>query len=470
MTPMEQMRRREELQRAIQRNQQSLLNDGPSFLRGAQRSRTAARPNDYPEVTDSLGNVRNREMEAAYQMGQEAGRKASLLSNDIPSVMQNTPLETTNAGIFGAQQAVADPRSYARLGSGLRSGLQSGINKLNTGPLGEGVRGANSFVDDVAGVIGTGVGSIYAGLTDPSVVQRSPDDTVAGALLKGGVGGIQSGVSLLGDAVNFPLRGAREIGMILGSSADSPYIPETFRTAQMANEQGAVRDALLKKSNAEAAPYQKAAEEVIDKNKVTESDSPEVVVAKAAAAQGVANSGLLTSPEQGVDQTSLLNKNSDVDKTSGGRGLATSLLGGFGDVLSAYGRQQANRPTLVTLDDLDKLRPITGATLMAGAKDIQTEREKVAAAQAAATRALDIKEAQGMKLSQSEVMARILEKSANGEEMSAGEREIYNKYLQSTNMFAPPVSAPSRTPAALTQAQRQQLIKDDMARKGAVAR
>lgn len=435
--------RRRSMERAIERQSRRTPADVEyGLLSSAVRSRTPARRGDYPEIEETLGRLRPREVDAAYEMGRQEGIKAAALSRDIPSVMQMTPAEVQRSGIEGAMAAMTDPEAYKR---GVVSPVQQRASEIATA--------AQPFVSRAGDALQTAAGSVYTGLTDPSVVQPSAQDNVLQRALKGGVGTIQQGVGALGDLATSPLVAARDIGMYLGSSADNPYVPDYMEAISTRIDAANQRSSL---EDAQASQLAEARRILAEREK---SASPSDVGASAPQTEdmdsppnGAVRQQAEKSASDAVRAAATANPSSLLGSATIDDGLLSleprrqqaSVLGGLPsqlqDLVIAYGRQKASQPQLVTAADLDKIRPITGASLLAGASDVRAAREAAEEKKALKERELDIKEkAASLRrsgtVSQIEynVIMRAAKKGYNS--LSKVEKDIYNKVTNKPEVF-----------------------------------
>lgn len=457
--------RRRSMERAIERQSGRTPADVEyGLLSSAMRSRTPARAGDYPEIEATLGTIRPREVDAAYEMGRQEGMKAAALSSSIPSVMQLTPAEIDRAGVEGAMAAITDPEAYKR---GIVSPVQQRASEIATS--------AQPFMNTAGDALQTAAGSIYTGLTDPSVVQPSPQDTVLQRGLKGVVGPIQQGVGALGDLATSPLVAARDIGMYLGSSADDPYVPdymEAIGTRMDAAKQRSAVESSQAAKLAEARRILAEREESAASPQTEDMDSPpESVInqqaqqkaADAVIAKATSNPPSLLGPET-VDD-GLLSSSPRRQQNAALAALPSQLQ----DLMIAYGRQQASQPQLVTAADLDKLRPITAASLLAGASDVRTAREAAKEKKALKERELDIEEKvatlrRGGKVSQLEYDVMMKAAKSGYDSLSKVEKDMYNKVTSKPDvlrfMELDPSSSANKTP--------QQLAAEELARRKAM--
>lgn len=385
-------RRRRSLERAIERQQNRTPADVEyGLLSSAMRSRTPARA-DYPEVAATLGRLRPREVDAAYEMGRQEGLKAAALSSEIPSVMPLTEDEVIKRGLQGVETAVMNPDSYRR--TFLEPASQAASDLANR---------ASPYVDDFVNIAKTGLGSIYTGLTDPSVVEPSEEDTVLQRALRSGVGGIQGGLRFAGDLASLPFDAARDVGMYLGSSAEDPYVPQYIKDAAEAynirSEAAAARDAVLegqadalKRANEIIAQREAALKSGAEKVEKADTARDDAVASSATASATKAVMDAASSQPQSLLDTQVGGGLLGQPRTSATPSLLSDAATNIQDLLVAYGRQQAAQPQLVTGADLAKLRPITAATLLAGARDEGVAREQRQEKSSLAQRKLDVEE------------------------------------------------------------------------------
>ena len=429
-------KRKRSLERAIERQQnRTPLDVEYGLLSSAMRSRTPARA-DYPEISATLGGLRPREVDAAYEMGRQEGMKAAARSSDIPSVMQLTEDEVFRRGLEGVGRAAMNPDSYRK--TFLEPAGQAASTLANRASTL--ANRASPYVDDFVDVARTGLGSIYTGLTDPSVVEPSEDDTVLQRALKSGVGNIQGGLRFAGDLAALPFDAARDVGMYLGSSAEDPFVPQYIKDAAEAyNLRSQSADAIkaVEKSQEEAL---KRAKEIIDKREA----APESQVKKEDKPDSVSSDNVSVSDANRAAVNAITNAVSaspqSLLETQVNDGLlgqrAPSELGQqLQDLLVAYGRQQAAQPQLVTADDLAKLRPITPATLLAGARDERVAREKRQEKSKLAQRKLDVEESIARLRragSVDNLEYNVLIKASNFgyNSLSKTERDIYNAAIK----------------------------------------
>lgn len=448
--------RRRSLERAIGRQAaRTPIDTEFGLLSSAARSRTPARRGDYPEIEETLGRLRPREVEAAYEMGREQGLKAAALGQDIPSVMQLTPEEIERAGVEGAMSAMVDPDAYGRA---FVSPVQERAAEIaqSMGPVMSRMGAAGQAMVDpdayermygstaeaVGDAIKTAAGSVYTGLTDPSVVQPSADDNVLQRAMKSGVGRVQQGVGALTDLATSPLVAARDIGRYLGSPVDDPYIPDYMEAIgtriDAAKQRKAVEDAqepLLK----EARRILSEREQAVTAPQTEDMDSPPESVTKQQAEETAAKAvtaAATRSPSSLLGDVTIDEGLLASPRMSSPRRQQEALLGSLPsqlqDLMIAYGRQQAAQPQLVTAADLDKLRPITPATLFAGAEELRKARQAAADKLSLSQRQLDVREnvaklRRSGTLSDLEYTVMMKANRVGYKNLNQVEKDIYNK-------------------------------------------
>lgn len=303
--------RRRSLERAVGRAPVQLNRDVGGLLGSAAMSRSPARAADYPEIAEAVRGTGFRQRELDAALDRRA------------------EIGQKAAGYSADIPSVMQLTPNEIRAIGLQGAAQNLLSPLESAE---------------------------------ALSQESEDDTVIGRAGKTALGALAN----LGG--NFPHM-AGELFRYAMSPADDPYEFEKDRVTREAQKSEVTRADALKASDKAAAIAQK----IIDGREAELTEDEKAIagpVAQKAAAE-ISVAGGAPAQATAQQQRGLLQ--------SGATPSVGGLLAGFGqdltDVLAAYGTLQASQPALVTADDLDKLRPITGPQIIAQTQKIKRQRE-----------------------------------------------------------------------------------------------
>lgn len=229
------------------------------------------------------------------------------------------------------------------------------------------VRGSGFRPQEIQAALGrrAEIGQKAAGYSAdiPSVMQLTPNEIRA----IGAQGAAQNIVEKFGPYFGMAADTAKDL---MSYAAGDSYELEGARVGREASDAAQARKAALDSQKTALSAAKKVQAGKVDD--LTEDEKKVAQEASGAIAQAGSAASGVGATQAAPAQAGLLGGGAQSSSLSG-------LLGGIGqnakDFIMAYGALQAASPQLVTADDLDKLRPISGPMVLAQAEKMKEARE-----------------------------------------------------------------------------------------------